>query len=396
MLPALFLMMCLFDAALISNFDSFRRVCPSPSVNAWKINVGGSCYLITPAHVAIFVKEGKWANPSPQYDICWAKFDDDQPDALDLEHSVICDPTKVRVIFRQYYDMDAVLTLHGSEMGLTEAVIYRSPKFVVTAGDSNVPESEYCSLSESVDVGFRCMSGAIALDENDKCVGMFVKRGNLVPLKQARTAPTESVAVVVSADIARESAIIARESAIIVRESAIIARESAIIARESAIIARESAIIARESAIIARESTIIARESAIIARESAIIARESTIIARESAIIARESAIIARESAIIATLPLSPSSWLEQLIFPSISANMTRMDAKMDANKAAMDAQFRHLNDVVLKREDLSELGAVFDTRRGVFLPPANIQSTDNAESISVSAIIGSNAVVHN
>ena len=261
--------------------------------------------------------------------------------------------------------MDAVLTLHGSEMGLTEAVIYRSPKFVVTAGDGNVPESEYCSLPESVDVGFRCMSGAIALDENDKCVGMFERRGNLVPLKQPRTASTESVAAVVSADIARESAIIARESAII------------------------------------------ARESAIIARESAIIARESAIIARESAIIARESAIIARESAIIATLPLSPSSWLEQLIFPSISANMARMDAKMDANmarmdakmdanKAAMDTQFRHLNDVVLKREDLSELGAVFDTRRGVFLPPANIQSTDNAESISVSAIIGSNAVVHN
>ena len=79
-----------------------------------------------------------------------------------------------------------------------------------------------------------------------------------------------------------------------------------------------------------------------------------------------------------------------------MDANMARMDAKMDANKAAMDTQFRHLNDVVLKREDLSELGAVFDTRRGVFLPPANIQSTDNAESISVSAIIGSNAVVHN
>ena len=335
-LLALLMMMCLSDAALISNFDRFRRACPSPSVNAWKIRVGGSCYLITPAHVAIFVKEGKWAfsqflddfkdkdwrihysyttNPSPQYDICWAKLDDDQPDALDLEHSVICDPTKVRVIFRQPYDMDAVWTLRGSEMGLTEAVIYRSPKLVVTAGDGNVPESEYCSLLESMDVGFRGMSGAIALDENDKCVGMFVKRGNLVPLKQPRTASTESVAAVVSVDIARESV------------------------------------------------------------------------------------IIPRESAIIATLPLSPSSWLEQLIFPSISANMARMDAnmaRMDANMARMDAktdaQFRHLNDVVLKREDLSELGVVFDTRRGVFLPPANIQSIDNAESISVRAIIGSNA----
>ena len=75
-----------------------------------------------------------------------------------------------------------------------------------------------------------------------------------------------------------------------------------------------------------------------------------------------------------------------------MDANMARMDAKMDANMVAMDAQFRHLNDVVLKREDLSELGVVFDTRRGVFLPPANIQSIDSAESISVRAIIGSNA----
>ena len=187
-------------------------------------------------------------NPSPQYDICWAKLDDDQPDALDLEHSVICDPTKVRVIFRQPYDVDAVWTLRGSEMGLTEAVLYRSPKLVVTAGDGNVPEPEYCSLLESMDVGFRGMGGAIALDGNDKCVGMFVKRGNLVPLKQPRTASTESVAAVVSVDIARESAI-------------------------------------------------------------------------------------------IVTLPLSPSSWLEQMIFPSISANMARMDANMarlDANMATL------------------------------------------------------------
>ena len=139
-------------------------------------------------------------NPSPQYDICWAKLDDDHPDALDLEPSLICDPTKVRVIFRQPYDMDAVWTLRGSEMGLTEAVIYRSPKYVVTAGDGNVPESGHGSLLESMDVGFRGMSGSIALDENDKCVGMFVKRGNLVPLKQPRTASTESVATAVSAD----------------------------------------------------------------------------------------------------------------------------------------------------------------------------------------------------
>ena len=68
------------------------------------------------------------------------------------------------------------------------------------------------------------------------------------------------------------------------------------------------------------------------------------------------------------------------------------MIERMDANMAEIKAQFRHLNDVVLKREDLSELGAVFDTRRRVFLPSANIQSIDNAESISVRAIIGSNA----
>ena len=44
----------------IANFERFRRACPSTSVNAWKLNMKGGCYLVTPAHVALYPKEKKW------------------------------------------------------------------------------------------------------------------------------------------------------------------------------------------------------------------------------------------------------------------------------------------------------------------------------------------------
>lgn len=208
-------------AVVFSDFDRFRRACPSTNVNAWKVKVGGECVLAVPAHVAVHADDdGNWklskflddfkeldwrirhsysVDASPYDDICWAKFHGDDTDALELEDSEIVDPTKAYVIFRQPYDMDAAWVSPRSEMGLTEAIVYRTPKRALIAGDGNVPERP---MLESMDVGFRGMSGAVAVNEDGKCVGMFVKRGKLIPLKPLRlatvgssTAKTEDAAV---------------------------------------------------------------------------------------------------------------------------------------------------------------------------------------------------------
>jgi hypothetical protein len=286
---------CLSNSVVFPDFDRFRRACPSPKVNAWKVMKDGVCYLATPAHVAIFAgKDGKWklsqflddfkdldwrirhsysVTSCAQDDICWAKYPGDDRDALVLEDSDITEPTKSYVVFRQPYDMDAVW-VSQSEMGLTEAILYRSPR---RAGV--FPESDERPMLESMDIGFRGMSGAIAVNGNGRCLGMFVKRGKLIPLKIPR------------------------------------------------------------------------------------------------------SAIVATMPA-VTTMPVPQPSWLEQLLFPSLLARFDRMDAEL-----------LKLGAEVLKKEDLPELGAVFDARRGLFMPSTNILSIDDSTSISVKAIIGAKAL---
>ena len=193
--------------------DLFQRIqsaCPSPNVNAWRVKIGGDKYLITPAHVAIFSKDQKWrfshflddlkdlhwkipfsyaVKPSPQYDICWAKLpSDDTSNALSLDITPIMAPTKVNVLFRQPYNMEGKWVGSQSTLGSTEATLYETPNTrdittdqLAIAGDFS---DDSIPLAESIDIGFRGMSGAIALSENGHCRGMFVKRGNLIPLKK--------------------------------------------------------------------------------------------------------------------------------------------------------------------------------------------------------------------
>lgn len=193
--------------------DLFQRIqsaCPSPSVNAWRVKIGDYKYLITPAHVAIFNKDQKWrfshflndvkdlqwkipysyaVKPSPQYDICWAKLpSDDTSNALSLDITPIMAPTKVNVLFRQPYNMEGKWVGSQSTLGSTEATLYESPnvrdittKQLAIAGDFS---DHSLPLVESIDIGFRGMSGAIALSDTGHCRGMFVMRGNLIPLKK--------------------------------------------------------------------------------------------------------------------------------------------------------------------------------------------------------------------
>ena len=170
-----------------------------------------------------------------------------------------------------------------------------------------------------MDVGYRGMSGAIAVNENGKFVGMFVKRGKLISSKSPRMVTAEDTSA-------------------------------------------------------KYEDTV-----------------DDTV-----------------ESMSFETIPPAlPPSWIEQLLFPSRSAHIARMDAHFRHINDQFNDQFRHLNDqfrhlnaqlqnltdIVLTKEDiLSELGVEFDNRSGLFLPAANILSIDDATSISVEAIIGSKA----
>lgn len=48
-------------------------------------------------------------------------------------------------------------------------------------------------ILESMDIGFRGMSGAIAVNENGRCLVMFIK---LIPLKAPRSAVADTLPVV--------------------------------------------------------------------------------------------------------------------------------------------------------------------------------------------------------
>ena len=100
------------------------------------------------------------------------------------------------------------------------------------------------------------------------------------------------------------------------------------------------------------------------------------------------SAIVATMPA-VTTMPVPQPSWLEQLLFPSLLARFDRMDAEF----IKLSAEVLKLGADVLQKEDLPELGAVFDARRGLFIPSTNILSIDDSTSISVKAITGAKAL---
>ncbi len=78
---------------------------------------------------------------------------------------------QVSVFFRQPLDLEGRWVPKDSIIGSTEATLYPSPSA------ESLMEGEIGELVEAIDIGFRGMSGAIAM-EKETCVGMFVKRGS--------------------------------------------------------------------------------------------------------------------------------------------------------------------------------------------------------------------------
>eukprot|EP01033_Poteriospumella_lacustris_P011003 gene11003-7827_t len=135
------------------------------------------------------------ANPNPFYDLAWAELaadgsqcsKEDDNDFITLG-SGVQEPTKVDVFFRQPLDHNGAWVADRSEIGQTEAILYPSPSAAqlpeLSEGDIGIG-----NLSEAVDIGFRGMSGALALLRHatgpTTCEGMFIKRGSLRPFKKS-------------------------------------------------------------------------------------------------------------------------------------------------------------------------------------------------------------------
>ena len=184
----------------------FRKIyssSPSRLINCWRIKVNNKKYLFTPAHVAIYAKGGKWrlsefmsdvknlewrvpvgyvSNPNPFHDLAWAETTGDDDDFLTLKEEIVAHPTQVNIVFRQPYNWKGGWNGTLSTLGSTMATLYPSPSTSALEG-----EFSDCKLDllEAIDIGFKGMSGAVALSPEGDCVGMFVKRGTLIPFKQS-------------------------------------------------------------------------------------------------------------------------------------------------------------------------------------------------------------------
>jgi hypothetical protein len=172
-------------------YKKITAICPSRLVNAWCVNFSSGKYIITPAHVAVHIKNGiytrstflnelshlSWHVPrsysgldySFSFDCAWAKLPDDQESqdsfAFNISHSMDCD-----IFFRQPYDEYASWDGSQSVLGSVKAQVYPSPR---------------SQLLEALDIGFKGMSGALVtsdIDGQSKVIGMLLRRGNPIDL----------------------------------------------------------------------------------------------------------------------------------------------------------------------------------------------------------------------
>ena len=116
------------------------------------------------------------ANSTPEDDVAWTEVPDSFPDEgfLELSNEKIVQPTDVDLFLRQPYNSSGVW-VENSSFASINAVLYPSPE---------------SSLLEAIDVGFRGLSGAIALRrETPQLAGMFVVRGAALGLKENAKLP---------------------------------------------------------------------------------------------------------------------------------------------------------------------------------------------------------------
>jgi hypothetical protein len=151
----------------------------SPALNLWAVRLGTRVYAVTCAHNVVFNKSNVWTmskfldphgwstapwfvhknyfqNPSSEFDLAFSPICESSPH---LHPTTVSDPTSCSFYFRQPYDKNGIWG--PSSLAALRSTVYQSP------------QSE---LLEAVDVGFRGMSGAVAVDEEGRFWGMFLRR----------------------------------------------------------------------------------------------------------------------------------------------------------------------------------------------------------------------------
>ena len=173
-----------------------KSACPSSSVNAWALATPKGNLVVTPAHVALWNKDGvfrvspfladitasnklQWKVPSlytnsrtrgNENDLAWAIYDGDLP-AVPMDKHVIDYPHDVRIFYQQPYDSSGEWVGRRSSFGALLATVYPSPQ---------------SSLLEVLDVGFQGMSGALVVDSSQTkpvASGMLIRPADPIRLK---------------------------------------------------------------------------------------------------------------------------------------------------------------------------------------------------------------------
>ena len=176
-------------------FNKIKQSRMSNYVNCWRVKLGNSFYAILPAHCAIYKPKNKgwvrsnflnmcrtdlnlqwhvsinWdsSNGSIENDLAWAKLDKSDyyfsvgTNMLNNEQNneQNNEPIDVQFFFNQPYDYKGKL-LKTASFGKVNGVAYASPN---------------SEMLEALNIGFKGMSGAIAVNNNNDLIGMFVRRG---------------------------------------------------------------------------------------------------------------------------------------------------------------------------------------------------------------------------
>jgi hypothetical protein len=151
-----------------------------PKNNLWT----RSSFMSDVQHLNWKIPQKYVLDPQPECDLCWCKVEDDyNDDYITIPERRINLPERISIFFRQPYDVSGNWIPEPSALGVIDAIVYSPP------GD----RSGDMHLFEALDVGFRGMSGAVGLrDDTTELVGMFVKRGSLIQLKQKNSIPPKN------------------------------------------------------------------------------------------------------------------------------------------------------------------------------------------------------------
>ena len=194
-------------------FKSSTHSTLSKFVNTWKIKIENLFYIITPANVVLsadkndllaisprcldcFCAPLDWqiplsyvTNKSPLSDFAWAETEDDGSYALQLQSQDIISPIQVDLLYRQPYALTGVWNGKDTTFDMRTATLYQSPantdnklsykpNYTLKAANRGLL---YADIDADGFIGVT--SGAIALDTESQCVGLYVGQGPLMPFK---------------------------------------------------------------------------------------------------------------------------------------------------------------------------------------------------------------------